>query len=874
MARPTVPSVVVGIGDFGRQVVGLLKLVTGSRSGLSRLVTLWTGVDGWYVDSTESLEADLQETGNIDVNQWLEMHATTGRKLLQQSILEAVSIPSTNGRPNKDESKTLHLYLVVHLNEATGRTLWQPVLDLMRAANVPFGDHIFTLIVATDSLSFHHFKADDAQELLDALETLSDELVAVADEYEESGRIGWCYLLDTVDMDGRPLHRAKEKRNEENGILADPLSLGSTEDLGLEKPRWLQAHQATEFIALLCAGLGGTPAYQRTSLSHLRRDFRAGKPVAWVSAFGAGSAVFPVAALLERARELLTHRLLVDYILGKDRPGDLPAARRLRDRWLTNCTLEPDGVRRRIMRDAAGYPITFPVEPPLVENVPDERLVDHLLNWDTILWQRWRRPDGPPARLGQSATALAQEAVTWLKSELDLLLERELGGIRRASLFVAEVEKAVEDARLQANGQPSTDSHWLTALLAALRLPYRDPTALPDMDKSRRRLEAALLGRLNRRAVWVRASLFGATLLSFVWAAYLAAGQVLGLRGLVSRWLNRVPAHGVDPLVTVDLLVLAAGCWFLALVVSALYLYWRESAIHRATDRMIIDISRKYRALMKRALREQRDRMYGSLSAETVRWREAIAARRDMLLSGQQKLEEAMAEISDALPLATETSLLPLERWSAWLPHYEPLDCRRLAGRFLNDSRRRAWPQQTGVEFVAALRAFAAAELAEWSQSLRLNSWADLDGNSRSLNAVLQGLRETVRPAWPLNREERSQVLARAERPLSPDRHRHTASAVVTHWLGTPAHGGQQDPALAIAPKEEAFSTHDSVRLAYVVTVHALELQRLHIWQSVRHAALNRAASIPALLEVEVGSDEVEEVIGPNTTVPSIAGEE
>jgi hypothetical protein len=818
VVQPGMPAVVIGIGDFGRQLWEALSLVRQRRPSLSRLVGLWASPAGWHIAGDEQAETRSEATLYTGVAEWLEMHAASGHKLLQESVLQALSMPDTT-IPGESRPETLNIYLVAHLNEPLGRALWHPVLALARAARVPFADHVFTLILATDSLTFSHLTPIEAQALLTTLDLLSVELTAAADESETPGRIGWCYLLDTVDLHGRPLPAADE-------ALVNSLP-----------PSAQQVHHTAEFIALLSSGLCRAPSYQRTSLAHLKRDFRDRGAAARVSVFGAASALFPIAAMTARANQELAHRLLADFILGADKPGDLPVAWQSRTRWLSDCAIEPGSLRQQIMHGAQGHPITFPIEPPQVEEVDDERLVDHLLNWDTILWQRWHRADGPPARLSQNSMTLIQKAVDWLRLELDGLLQSKLGGVRLATLLIAEVEKAVEEAHTQGAVEPPLEDHWLTRLLAILYLRQRDPTELPDLEISRHRLEKALLGRLNRRAIWVRAGLFGATLLSFVWAAYLAAGQALGLPGLASRWLNISPEWGVDPLTAVDLLVLAASCWLLALFVSALHLYWRESVIHRATEQMMVDIGRKYRALMERALRQERDNIYATLLAEVHHWRQLITARSDTLRETQQELKALLADKPNPAPLVTERCLLPCDQWANWLPSYEPPEYRRLAERFLLSQRSSAWPEQTSVQLLSALQIFAEAETSEWRGELPLNLPAVRDKGSAGAKAILQELRATVRPLWPLSREERAHLLTGIERPLGPERQRHGAATIVTHWLGVPTPATRHDAVMAAGPRDIYFNTTDSGRMAFVSTLHGLELGGLQIWEVLRVTA-------------------------------------
>lgn len=293
-----------------------------------------------------------------------------------------------------------------------------------------------------------------------------------------------------------------------------------------------------EFIVLAVAGLRRTPAYRSVSLSRLAQEMRDEKAQPLVATFAAGSELLPVTALARRGRDALAYRLLAGYLVGRERATDLPAAGKLCRRWLAEQALDLGGLRLRIEHDRQGLPLQLALEPPEVGRIPDEWLVDSLLNWDTLLWKRWQRPDGPAARMAENATRLAERAGAWLDEELDELLQREPGGIRLAGLFVDEAAKALEDEQARTEDDGTVAGGWLKQLLASLQRPPRDPTLVPDLEASRQSLERALARRVNRRAVWTRAVFFSATLLAFLWTAYLAAGQELGLSGVVARLLE------------------------------------------------------------------------------------------------------------------------------------------------------------------------------------------------------------------------------------------------------------------------------------------------------------------------------------------------
>jgi len=731
---------------------------------------------------------------------------------LKDAMLSAVQAADAGGA-------TLDLYLVFHLHDPFARSVWHKMLASARSAYVPFADTIFTLIVATDSPAFPHLSPDEARAVLSGLDTLAAECLAATDESEPAGRIGWCYLLDTIDSAGRPLKPLNTDSNS-NSITT------------------LQAHMVAEFIALLRAGLRGAPAYQRTSLANIGRAFRGRPASAWISTFAAGSLALPVSAIAERARDALARRLLADHLLGKDTATDLPSARSLRARWLAECALTPTGLRSRIARDQNAQPLSFPIEPPQLGEIPDDRLIDHLLNWDTLLWQRWNRPDGLSAQMALSSEAVLEEADAWISRKIDELVQHEMGGTRIGRLLAAEAEIALEDLRRQLDlPEPSRGpEHWLTALLSHVRSAPSDPAALLDLEASHRQLEAALQHRLNRRALWVRASLIGMTLLSFAWAAYLVTPQALDAGSVLLRRLGVASQ-------LLDLVVLGGLCWLLALSGGWLQLLRSESAIHRALDRVIADIHRKYAALAERALRAECERVLADLRTMLRAQAQAIESRRDTLLETLNLIEGDLNRAAQPAPLLTERSLIAPAAWPSLFPQLDDTACRGLAERFLNVPDREPRRVEAASALAAALRQFVESQLSEWRATLDLDSWAAQPNSMDSLPTLTNHLRDRLRPAWPSDRQERGRIGVAIRRPVAAERWASgPISSIAVNFVGLPS-GHEGDPASAGAagPQDEVFFTDERGRLAFVPTAHALELKALGAWQRLQTAAYSQA---------------------------------
>lgn len=839
------PAAVIGLGEYGRQVLVALQQAAATRPALPSTPALWASPEGWECEGQIATEAELSEEAWSAPEEWWTQYGPGAQPELKELILRAL-YAAGDGQATDElaADRSLDVFLVAHLHEPLARELWTEVLAAARAAYNPFADLVFTLILAVDSLAYRDFVADEATSLLASLDKLAAELEEAFDEGEPAGRIAWCYLVDTLDIHAYPLRPLATQVDGDDGKNVIRTAPPPAQRMVY------QAHMTAEFMALCRGGLRHSPAYQATSLSQLRRELRHHTAAPWISTFGAGSFVLPLPVIADKARDTLARRLLSDFVLGKARPGDLPHARRLRARWLAHQTLEPKQLRRQIQRDSAGNPLVFPVEPPELEKVQvewDEQLVLYLRDWEHILQQRWHRPDGPPEQMARQATDLTEEAATWLDKEMQTLLQKELGGVHVAHLFTSELEAAIEGERQKLDHEGEEERNWLAALLAPLRPPRRDPTVLPQLERYEQTMKSALAGRLYPLAVVTRATLFAVALLCFAWAGYRAAGRAFGFSGLVGQELGLALAGAPHLALLLDLLVLAATCWLAAQLAGAVQLLISERRISRAVAGYIKAVRRKYEALMERALRRERENVYGRLLAEVIGWREKTLARRATLETTLQTLEAALTQQSELAPLQTELNLLPEAAEAMLFPQIDDDTVQEMADVFLHSPE--------GLEAVdeeallRRLRAFVEDRLEGWRAGLTLpavlQSSIFADHPSVASTADLMHLlRERIYPAWPLESALRAAVVAPVFRELPG------ASLLTARFAGSPAGDEKLSPAGAW---DGAFYTGETGRVAYTPTIHGLSLFDLGAWNELRALAEHSDAPQPGNSDVEIG---------------------
>lgn len=825
------PAAILAVGDFGRQTLAALN----SRARLPA-VGLWAGPAGWHEAATV-IDAAPGEWPEPAV--WWQTHGPEFAVSWQQEILQHDQprrLPGLPGHhPIPPSSFPLHpspmdVYLVAHLHEPFARELWRPLLDLARTAFLPVKESVFTLILATNSAAFPALPGAEVQAILATLKDLEAELEEAAAGDEPPGRIGWCYVLDSLDMHGYPLFLPGYETERQGGQTLAEESVSQT-------------HYAAEFIALLSAGLARQSRYRRTSLADLGRGVRSPQPVAWVSTFAAGSLVLPVASIVTAATDQLAGRLLSKQLIGEDSPTDRPSAQKLRERWLAEWPLDPARLTARINRNSDGSPILFSTEPPRLIDVGDEQLIDHLMNWDTILDRRWHRSDGPPAQLAANADSLAASLQGWLNNEFNRQLQSEIGGVRRASFLVIEAENALEEERQRLEPKPNKDGeHWFRVLLGLNRSSARPGLQLREQpEEIYRRLAMALSRRLNRRAVWLRASLFAVVLLSFVWAGYLALGRP-GLAGLLGWGWSSVAANLA---LSLDMVALAAFCWLFSLLASAVFLWQRESSIYRATKQAMAAIRHRYHFLAEQALVAEREGIYGRLHVRLGEWSQAVASRRSLLQDALAMFKAEQENGVEPVRLLTEALLLPRQSqgWAALFPLPDQPSERRLAEQYLNDPDRTNWREEKAADVLAGLRNAASCRLQDWAESLDLASWSAQPGIATSLATKVAHLRANLRPAWPLSREERAGLglLSQNGNPVS---NRGPAALLVANFVGLPS-SDEERLSLPDLTEEMLFYTGEPGRLAFVSTLHGLPLKELRVWDSLKAAAQSVAEEQP-----------------------------
>ena len=430
-------AVLIGVSKFGNQVLQAVDQASRTRTGFQMPVGVWLGPDGW----SSRWDSDITQVSWSDPANFWEEHRSQGMAALEEAYYKALGFNQEPAQfPGRSQTPRLDLYLAIHLCDPASQELWPRLLELCRLARVAFTELVITLFVASDLVRIRHYLPDEAVAFQKNLSLLSNELLISANEEETAGRFGWCYWIDSLDMNSRPLQP----------VEADETS-NPTSSLA-------QAQQAADMIALLCAGLRNLPAYEQTSLTALSHSLRNQPPASRVSTLGSASLVLPIMALQQRASNELALRLLIEVLNSPARPGDLPEARLLFDQWMDEFGLTQQELRRSLQKDLSGEPLVFVVEPLHLEQVPDDALIDLLLNWDFLLWQRWNHPASAAHILVQNADLMVDRAGAVLDGNYPTVLKSlEVSGRPLASL-----PKHLPASRMRQGGLKSSQEARVT----------------------------------------------------------------------------------------------------------------------------------------------------------------------------------------------------------------------------------------------------------------------------------------------------------------------------------------------------------------------------------------------------------------------------
>jgi hypothetical protein len=670
----------------------------------------------------------------------------------------------------------LDIYLLAHLTEGFARRLWRPLLYALRkSAGQQGANSVFTLLLAADTPAWSGADAEQAEELLQTLHALGEELLIACSEAERPGRLGWCYLLDTRDAAGKPLAPASQQRGK---TVAQAV---------------IQAHRSAEWITQLHAGLRRTPAYRACSLADVQRQARSQPPAARLSLFNAASLALPL-----RFQPPISHtvpglhlsqdpaaglhslalaRRLLGEIASDPQEARLDSqAPSLRQRWVVDCGLSAAAVRRWLCggpgsADPGCDPPGLPLDPPGLEDLPVSAWAGRLQDWETWLERRWEGPDSPTLLAEAQARALVERAGGELHARGSLLLQHSPGGARLAGGLAGSARRFLEiEAQRSLAARPRRESGWGRALFTFLTERIWGSAArrsrLLDPKTARQKLERQAAQRAHAAPPWQRLVRLGRRLTILAWSGLallllissLAPSALPVLAALLAGWLASLPLLGLA------FLALAACSWLGAALSSALAELLALLEVQRAAEDLAEAVRSGQRRRWGETLHAASQRVYHDLQTQAEALEQIAAAQSAALETAAHLLQEQENKLRrgpDSGRLLSERRL-EVKRPAPLIPTLSAAEVRQAARRFLEAADQplveaagetaagsTPLPAPAAVRLAAALIEFAAAELARRFPPPALLEWTANPFQRQAMQAALSSLCARLSPAWP-----------------------------------------------------------------------------------------------------------------------------
>jgi hypothetical protein len=817
-------STLIGLDSWGQKVTGLYQRVTRSRAGINSSAYLLSAQPNGWVQGSEATETTFTYP---DVSAWWQQHGETGAHLSQTLLLQAIS---KNAPGKLSLTATCDVYLVASAHEGFGRESLFRAIEMLKKVAPQNVELVFTLILAIDSPSLPFLPDSERANLNAFFRRLADLLVA-SEDYALK-RIGWCYLLDTIDL--------------HSGQLQPIQGLFSGVAPADYHPNDLQAHQAAELLFALATGIARLPDYRQTELALLHHHNRGTNSLPLVSTAAAGSLALPAENLTRKAVLNLSVRILKQGLIGTEQPSDLPTAQKMLSRWQNQCGVQREFVLQAINRQAGGQPIPFETPAPRTDLIEDERLVDSLMNWDRMLEDRWNHPNGPVKQIQRNAVDYAIPSGQWLTAELPRWLYQKAGGVRVTELFLDLASKRLIEIAQEPDYNQKKPDHWLKAMLRPMQLRV-DPYALPDLPADRSRLQEALKRRMNHRAVWVRAAMLAMVTFAFLWAA-------LWMLALVTRAGTGSPLtlFGLSFDTLPAFIWVWFACWVLGMLIGLAHLLPGELRIYRATYRLIRATQRKYQVLRALALRAGFLETVRQWEAQIGDWQTQVQAMQRALNETHRAIEAERNGSDHLFQLWTEDTLSSLVDVNRAMPSFEIID---LAQELIDRNQE----VMTSDSLAAHLEAFCKTELEHWSDQFRLAEWYrrtyeedPVSGNGLALPFArwMMPLGQRVKPALPLAPSEKASFEITLQRLGLPSSVGEIYPAF--HFIGLPEKTLVLPSDLFSGHRIRYFFSGEKGHLIDVIVVHGISIQSLQFLTTLNHPTGTASLAVAQAEETDI----------------------
>lgn len=751
---------------------GWLKWLTGSAMGsigsrphLSNAPIATISPD-WQKNMSEASQPVLDEI----------FHCATGQDKTQR--LKALGYEALHG-----DQIILDIYLIGRIDDPYLQTVLLDAVALLRRARPKALPFTLGFFLGVDSPRLARIPADERQALVTFIDRL-DGFLAQDRKREDASEdgVGWCYLVDSLDRDGRPIAPISGARD----VSADP---------GL-----LLAQVVAGYLALVIGSeMHERSEYRRLSLDNLVKSAALDPERGYCSSFSCAAQVLPVREIEQQSARRLGADLLRQFDLA--RTADRGVASELAAEFFIVHNLRRPVVEGRLSRDEDGKPVHFDLDPADFALVPDEELVDRILSWDAFIARNRMRPITD--QMARETELLLVKARYWIQAQIDKLVRQSPGGVATARHFCETLARDIQrESQFSLSGKPPPGC---LGLLFGLQNGTPKSDTLPELGPFQSALERALAERVEPLAVWVRYILIALFEMVFVLAAWnyirpalnFSLGDAVGLPpSLVDPWIFPV-----------------------SLILINLLAAWRHIArielrIANARIRLIQTIQRKYVGIIRWNVLHRSAEIYAQLGAALEQERAALERLSATAMEVAGDLIKEVENDPGYQPLCLERCLVGPAEYEQFAVKYPTEEIQALVREWWRAKPMPNWRTADRCQVRLSVLAFAQAVESSRLAQMSIESYTAAREDELALPRLVDALQ----------RQTRLQLALGSWSTVHP-----------CNFLGIFDNRMTQIEQWVIEREwTSRVETRDAGRIVYAPTLHGLPIRDLKIWEGLR----------------------------------------
>ena len=785
----------IGIGEWGKETIraaGLalqqshpemlpvIELAHASSEGLGHMnwqpATLINSEDSRSFFPVPRLPDPLPKGYPQDLSGYVPFINTILREAV--SLTKAAQLRRLGHRPVEGSQPMLDIHILGQLEDPLTQNLLLPLIDLLSKHHPASLRYRLYLYLSCDSTSWAALDQKKKSEISTFANRLNKLLAQQTNRKTGGdGDLAICYLVDTVNEDSRALAAPTggDRHSAQGQLTAGMLAL------------------------LFCSEILNTEAHETCLARPLVKQNRLSSTSGYVSTFSLNSLVYPVFEarrlfLLSSARQILE-------LFAPEQSLHLEEETGTTEQFFTGLKLDRVSMNEWIGRDeSSGQPYHFTFDPLLLDDVPEDALVDVILSWDGSMGRS--RVQAAVNAMHCKRESRLQDARIWVSSHIDRLMTHPEGNTGTALQLCASLKERIEKEAAREFARPVKQrAGWLRFLFAPLA---RSQDEVLDTAPLTRKLQEALGSRVVRLAVWERLAVQAGVEGLFLMLAWPTIWP--GLQKAYP-FLPAAPLASAIGLAMVLFIVMVNALVAFSIICAS------EYRIQKGHNRLVKAIQDRYSAILQNELRKTLSVFYASLRAFIEDESALVNRWVDLSKNTSQKLiEQSMEQSNETVPYFEEY-LLSTQELFEQVPPLHPNELDGLYAAFSEEPAVQGWRQVEPEPFLRNLLSFVESQLGKRLDGLSIEHSieqcqgepalqervADLQNRSR-LQLAMAGINSAPQMAF----------LAVDDRKLS-----RVMEGFQTHFQTNPA------------------STGDSSRITYLVTAHGIPMKKIKIWEDL-----------------------------------------